>query len=66
MFSHFLSFYKLEKNQVFKNNVKYLIFGCKFGFWGPFMMEKIPMQYIGYVLDSSFEMWFWYQLRLRY
>ena len=31
-----------------KDILKYLIFGSKFGFGGPFMMEKIPIIYIGY------------------
>ena len=44
MFSPFQgnkSFYKLENDQILKNNLKLFNIWQKFGFGGPFMIEKI-------------------------
>ena len=56
MFSHFLSFYKLEKKHIF--NIWQQIW-----FWGSLLWWKKKSHTIYWLLDSSFEMWFWYRLR---
>ena len=45
MFFYFFGGYKFFKLEIFKNKLKSLIFGSKFGFRGPFTIEKIPHTY---------------------
>jgi hypothetical protein len=54
-FSNFIMFFCIFRGyeflktwnwtQIFKNELIFLIFGTKFGFRGPFMIEKIPHTY---------------------